>query len=83
MWGTIKNRTVVLGLGVLAAFATLSPAFADEAPPPAKRAAPARVAPRAEPVRQAAAPTSNWTGSQVGASNGGSFANNAFADPGS
>ena len=77
------NRTVVLGLGVLAAFATLSPAFADEAPPPAKRAAPARVAPRAEPVHQAAAPTSNWTGSQVGASNGGSFANNAFADPGS
>jgi outer membrane immunogenic protein len=33
-------------------------------------------------VRQAAAP-SNWTGGQVGGSNGGSFANNAFADPGS
>ncbi|MGZ8325221.1 MAG: outer membrane protein, partial [Rhodoplanes sp.] len=31
------------------------------------------------PVRQA----SNWSGGQVGGSNGGSFANNAFADPGS
>jgi outer membrane immunogenic protein len=77
------NRSVVLGLGLLAAFATLSPALADEPPPPTKRA-PARVvaAPRAEPVRQAEAP-SNWTGGQVGGSNGGSFANNAFADPGS
>jgi outer membrane immunogenic protein len=27
--------------------------------------------------------TSNWTGGQVGGSNGGSFANNAFAEPGS
>lgn len=77
------NRTILMGLGLLAAIATATPALADE-PPPTKRAAPARVAPRPEPVRQAAAaPTSNWTGGQIGGSNGGSFANNAFADPGS
>jgi outer membrane immunogenic protein len=78
----MMNRSLVFAFGALAALATLSPAFADE-PPPVKRA-PARVAPRAaEPVRQAAAPANNWSGSQVGASNGGSFGNNAFADPGS
>ena len=81
------TRVLTLGVGLLAAFATVGPVLADEAPPPPKkrahaRAAPARVAPRPEPVRQAAAP-SNWTGGQVGGSNGGSFANNAFAEPGS
>lgn len=84
------TRLLTLGVGLLAAFATLGSALADEPPPEKKRApvraapvraAPARVAPapRAEPVRQA----SNWSGGQVGGSNGGSFANNAFADPGS
>jgi outer membrane immunogenic protein len=78
-------RLLTLGVALLGAVAILGPASADEAPPPAKkrvhRAAPARVAPapRPEPVRQ----TSNWTGGQVGGSNGGSFANNAFAEPGS
>ena len=84
------TRLLTLGVGLLAAFATLGSALADEPPPEKKRApvraapvraAPARVAPapRAEPVRQA----SNWSGGQVGGSNGGSFANNAFAEPGS
>jgi outer membrane immunogenic protein len=78
----MMKRSLVFAFGALATLATLSPSFADE-PPPVKRA-PARVAPRAaEPVRQAAAPANNWSGSQVGASNGGSFANNAFVDPGS
>lgn len=81
------KRVLTIGVGAVAAFATLSSAMADEGPAPERRAArvsraaPARVAPapRPAPVQQA----SNWTGGQVGGSNGGSFANNAFADPGS
>lgn len=77
-------RLWTLGLGLVAAVGILGPALADEPPPAAKKrvhAAPERVAPapRPEPVRQ----TSNWNGGQVGGSNGGSFANNAFAEPGS
>lgn len=75
-------RLLTLGVGLLGAVAILGPALADEPPPSKKRverAAPARVAPAPRPVQQ----TSNWSGGQVGGSNGGSFANNAFAEPGS
>jgi outer membrane immunogenic protein len=77
-------RLLTLGVGLVTAVAIIAPALADEPPPAEKKrtyAAPARVAPapRPEPVRQ----TSNWTGGQAGGSNGGSFANNAFAEPGS
>ena len=75
-------RLWTLGLGLVTAVGILGPALADEPPPVAKKrvyAAPERVAPRPEPARQ----TSNWNGGQVGGSNGGSFANNAFAEPGS
>lgn len=76
------KRLLTSSVGLLAAFAILAPAMADE-PPPSKRRAvsPARAEPaRAEPAR---AQASNWSGGQVGGSNGGSFANNAFAEPGS
>lgn len=47
--------------------------------PPARTEAPQRSEPA--PTRQASA--GNWSGGQVGGSNGGSVANNSFADPGS
>jgi outer membrane immunogenic protein len=80
-------RLLTLGVGLLGAVAILGPALAGEAPPPPKkravRAAPARVARAPRPQPQPVQQTSNWTGGQVGGSNGGSFANNAFAEPGS
>src|SRR3982075_2478178 len=68
-------------ISVLSAVAMLEPAIADEAPAKPKReraAAPARAAP------QRAAPTqaSNWSGGQVGGSNGVSSVNNNFVEPG-
>jgi outer membrane immunogenic protein len=68
-------------ISVLSAVAMLEPAIADEAPAKPKReraAAPQRAAP------QRAAPTqaSNWSGGQVGGSNGVSSVNNGFVEPG-
>ena len=68
-------------ISVLSAVAMLEPAIADEAPAKPKReraAAPQRAAP------QRAAPTqaSNWSGGQVGGSNGVSSVNNNFVEPG-
>lgn len=88
MGGLNMKRILTTGIGLLTAIAVLTPAFADE-PPPTKRAKPARVtrqappprAARQEPVRQAS--NKSWTGSQAGGSNGGSFANNSFVEPGS
>ncbi|MEZ5786658.1 MAG: outer membrane beta-barrel protein [Xanthobacteraceae bacterium] len=80
------KRVLLSGIGLMAAIAVATPALADEPPPP-RRAKPARVTrqappPRAEaPVRQVA--TKSWSGGQVGGSNGGSFANNSFVEPGS
>lgn len=80
------KRILTTGIGLLAAFAVMTPALADE-PPPTKRAKPARVTrsappPRAEaPVRQAS--SKSWSGSKLGGSNGSSFANNSFVEPGS
>jgi outer membrane immunogenic protein len=75
------KRLLTAGISLLAAFAVMGPAFADEPPPTKKRAAPARVAPA--PARQVQAARSNWSGGQLGGSNGGSFANNNFVEPGS
>src|SRR4029077_14800044 len=69
------------------ALAIVGPAFADEPPPTKKRAArpvieraaPQRPAPqRPAPAQQQA----NWSGGQVGGSNGVSSVNNNFVDPG-
>jgi outer membrane immunogenic protein len=64
-------------VGVLSALAIV-PAIAAEQPVP-RRAAPERAAPqRPAPAQQQA----NWSGGQVGGSNGVSSVNNNFVDPG-
>jgi outer membrane immunogenic protein len=88
MGGSIMKRILLSGIGLFAAIAVATPALADE-PVPVRHVKPARVtrhAPprrvvrpvRQEPVRQA----KSWSGGQVGASNGGSFASNNFVEPG-
>ncbi len=76
-------KLLIAGIGVLSAVAILEPAVAAELPATPKReraAAPQRAAPqRAAPAQQA----SNWSGGQVGGSNGVSSVNNNFVDPGS
>jgi outer membrane immunogenic protein len=65
-------------ISVLSAVAMSAPAIADEAPAKPKReraAAPQRAA----PTQQQA---SNWSGGQVGGSNGVSSVNNNFVEPG-
>ena len=65
-------------ISVLSAVAMSAPAIADEAPAKPKReraAAPQRAA----PAQQQA---SNWSGGQVGGSNGVSSVNNNFVEPG-
>ena len=65
-------------ISVLSAVAMSAPAIADEAPAKPKReraAAPQRAA----PAQQQA---SNWSGGQVGGSNGVSSVNNSFVEPG-
>lgn len=65
-------------ISVLSAVAMSAPAIADEAPAKPKReraAAPQRAA----PAQQQA---SNWSGGQVGGSNGVSSVNNGFVEPG-
>ena len=65
-------------ISVLSAVAMSAPAIADEAPAKPKReraAAPQRAA----PTQQQA---SNWSGGQVGGSNGVSSVNNSFVEPG-
>jgi outer membrane immunogenic protein len=75
----ILTAAVVFGAALIAV-----PVLADEAPAEPKRvvrrAAPAPV--RAAPVQQAAAPQSNWTGSQVGGQGGVSSMSQGFAEPG-
>ena len=75
-------KLLVAGIGLLSAVAMVGPAFADEPPSKPRRARPAieRAAPqRAAPAQQQA----NWTGGQLGGSNGVSSVNNSFVDPGS
>ena len=80
------NRTLISCIGLLSALAIAQPAVADEAPSKPKRqrvAAPERAAPQ-RPAPQRAAPTqaTNWSGGQVGGSNGVSSVNNNFVEPG-
>jgi outer membrane immunogenic protein len=75
------NKAFVSCIGLLSALVVFESAKADEDPYKARReraAAPARAAP------QRAAPTqsSNWSGGQVGGSNGVSSVNNNFVEPG-
>ncbi len=68
-------------VGVIASVALLSPSFADEPGKLRKRA------PAARPAAAAPAPapqqTANWTGGQLGSSNGVSTSSNNFVEPGS
>jgi outer membrane immunogenic protein len=71
-------------VGVLCTVAIMHPAVAAEIPATpkrervAERPAPQRPAPRPAPTQGA-----NWTGGQLGGSNGVSSVNNSFVDPGS
>ncbi len=78
MHGGRVVKSLISCLGVLCAVAILEPAGAAELPakPRPQRAAPERAAP--QPQRAA----SNWSGGQVGGSNGVSSVNNSFVDPG-
>src|SRR5262249_47504849 len=80
-------RLLVAGIGLLSAVAILQPAVAAEIPVKPKRervAAPQRPAPqRPAPQRPAPTQTANWTGGQLGGSNGVNSVNNSFGDPGS
>jgi outer membrane immunogenic protein len=75
------NRALISCFGLLFALVALEQAKADEdvVKPRRERA----VAPqRAAPQRAAPTQTSNWSGGQVGGSNGVSSVNNNFVEPG-
>jgi outer membrane immunogenic protein len=75
-------RLLVAGVGLLSAVAILQPANAAEIPArPKRERAVERPAP--QPQRPAPTRTANWTGGQLGGSNGVSSVNNSFVDPGS
>jgi outer membrane immunogenic protein len=82
--GRVMRKLLLSCVGVLCAVVVLEPALADEPPARPRRAAPERAAPvRAAPQRTAPAQQANWSGGQVGGSNGVSSVNNSFVDPGS
>ena len=75
------NKAFVSCIGLLSALVVFESAKADEPPVKPRReraAAPARAAPQ----RAAPTQTSNWSGGQVGGSNGASSVNNNFVEPG-
>src|SRR5262245_26374214 len=72
------RKILVSCVGVISTLALLQPAAADETQVKRQRAAPERVVQRAAPAQQGA----NWSGGQVGGSNGVSSVNNTFVDPG-
>src|SRR3954466_8291522 len=79
--GHVMNRVLLSGVCLLSALVVFESAKADEPPIKPKReraAAPARTAPQ----RTASTQSSNWSGGQMGGSNGASSVNNAFAEPG-
>src|SRR3977135_1736274 len=79
--GRVMNRAVISCIGLLAVLVVFESAKADEPPVKPRReraAAPARAAPQ----RAAPTQTSNWSGGQVGGSNGASSVNNNFVEPG-
>jgi outer membrane immunogenic protein len=79
--GRVMNKAFVSCLGLLSARVVFESAKADEDPYKPRReraAAPARTAPQ----RAAPTQTSNWSGGQLGGSNGASSVNNGFVEPG-
>jgi outer membrane immunogenic protein len=73
------NKVLVSSLALLSALAVFDVAKADEPPAKPKRERAAAAPARAAPAQQQA---SNWTGGQVGGSNGVSSVNNGFVEPG-
>ena len=73
------NKVLVSSLALLSALAVFEAAKADEAPAKPKRERAAAAPARAAPAQQQA---SNWSGGQVGGSNGVSSVNNGFVEPG-
>src|SRR5271168_2429469 len=76
------NRPLIFGISFLSVIVALQPALAAEIEIPTK--APARTAPKTEaparPAQQTA--STNWSGGQIGGSNGVSSVNNNFVEPG-
>src|SRR3954453_17665049 len=73
------NKVLVSSLALLSALAVFDVAKADEPPAKPKRERAAAAPARAAPAQQQA---SNWSGGQVGGSNGVSSVNNGFVEPG-
>jgi outer membrane immunogenic protein len=73
------NKVLVSSLALLSALAVFDAAKADEPPAKPKRERAAAAPARAAPAQQQA---SNWSGGQVGGSNGVSSVNNGFVEPG-
>ena len=79
--GRVMNKALISCISLLSALVVFESAKADEdvvKPRRERAAAPARVAPQ----RAAPTQTSNWSGGQVGGSNGVSSVNNNFVEPG-
>ncbi|HLX15017.1 MAG TPA: outer membrane beta-barrel protein [Bradyrhizobium sp.] len=73
------NRPLIFGIAFLSAIVALEPVLAAEVEMPTK--APAR--PKTEaPARPSQTASTNWTGGQIGGSNGVSSVNNNFVEPG-
>jgi len=73
------NKVLVSSIALLSALAVFDVAKADEPPAKPKRERAAAAPARAAPAQQQA---SNWSGGQVGGSNGVSSVNNGFVEPG-
>jgi outer membrane immunogenic protein len=73
------NKVLVSSIALLSALAVFDAAKADEPPAKPKRERAAAAPARAAPAQQQA---SNWSGGQVGGSNGVSSVNNGFVEPG-
>ena len=73
------NKVLVSSIALLSALAVFDAAKADEPPAKPKRERAAAAPARAAPTQQQA---SNWSGGQVGGSNGASSVNNGFVEPG-
>jgi outer membrane immunogenic protein len=79
--GRVMSRVLLSGVCLLSTLMIFESAKADEPPVKPKReraAAPARTAPQ----RTASTQSSNWSGGQMGGSNGASSVNNGFVEPG-
>src|SRR6478609_7747454 len=77
--GRVMNKVLVSSIALLSALAVFDVAKADEPPAKPKRERAAAAPARAAPAQQQA---SNWSGGQVGGSNGVSSVNNGFVEPG-